>query len=192
MDIDRPEPELLEHLVVEFSEHGRRAADFLKSAQVLFGLDPDLVPRLANAIAYCIREAMKAIPASQDLGNSSTWKRASRDVVSAKERYVESKDLPGEDAGGALANVMAKIDDLTLIHRQEGVHKQRLIAVMVNRTGALPVAAGTTPVHAYQQLLDGLDNAVHGKVSLSEAGHLWSEAITLLRQLFLPPRNPQD
>jgi hypothetical protein len=35
MEFSRPQPELLEHLVVEFGEHGRRAVDFVVTAQRL-------------------------------------------------------------------------------------------------------------------------------------------------------------
>ena len=55
---------------VEFRDHGRRAVDFLVTAQSLLGIEFDevLAPRLAESVAYCLREAMKTIPSSQDVG----------------------------------------------------------------------------------------------------------------------------
>ncbi len=187
MELSRPEPELLKHLVVELGAHGRRAVEFLNTAQGLLTVGPNEAPRLAEAIAYCLREAMKAIPASRDAGDGGLWKQVSREVVDAATRYKRRKDKPGEDEQGALNDLFTRVEDLQRFHDQEGVHEQRLIAVIVNRTGALPVAAGTAPIKTYQNLLGQLDKAVHGDVSFAEAQVLWEECLGILRRLFLPP-----
>jgi hypothetical protein len=75
VDSSEPAPELLAHLVVEFGDHGRRAVEFLSTAQRLFTAGPETAPRVAETIVYCLREAMKAIPASQDDGEGAAWKR---------------------------------------------------------------------------------------------------------------------
>lgn len=74
----------------------------------------------------------------------------------------------------ALDDLLVRIADLELFHGQEGVHERRLIAVILNRTGAPPIAAGTGPVRAYQDLLGCLDGGVHGKISMDDAVSLWS------------------
>lgn len=67
------DPQLLDHLLVEFGDHGERAVGFLRTAHALLSLDSPVVPpRLPETIAYCLREAMKTIPASQPGGCSST------------------------------------------------------------------------------------------------------------------------
>lgn len=92
----------------------------------------------------------------------------------------------------ALDDLLVRIADLELFHGQEGVHERRLIAVILNRTGAPPIAAGTGPVRAYQDLLGCLDGGVHGKISMDDAVSLWSQCLAMLRQLFLPPDIRRD
>ena len=107
--------------------------------------------------------------------------------MDARRRYELVRGVPGEDEQGALGELLAKIDDLEIVHSQEGIHERRLIAIMINRTGALPVASGTTPIRAYQDLLRELDVAVHGDATLDRARQLWNRCAAILRQLFLPP-----
>lgn len=188
MNVVRVDPRLLDHLAVEFGDHGRRAVDFVLTAQALLELEsPRESPKLAETVAYCLREAMKSIPASQDVGGGGLWRSASRAVADARQRYELVRGLPGEDEQGALNELLATIDDLEFVHSQEGVHERRLIAIMVDRTGALPVAAGTAPIRAYQDLLRELNEALHGDATLDRARQLWNGCAAILRQLFLPP-----
>lgn len=187
MRFGHPEPELLEHLKVEFGDYGRRAVEFLLTARSLLEAGQDGRPRLAESVAYCLREAMQAIPDSQPVDNGETWKRTSRKVVSAKRSYERARGVPGQDEEGALESLLSSIDDLERVHGQEGIHQRRLIAVVVSRTGAAPVAKGTEPIRAYQDLLERLNGGVHGSISIEEARDLWSECLGILRQLFLPP-----
>jgi hypothetical protein len=178
---------LLDHLTVEFLGHGRRAVAFLRSARELLSMAPGLLPQQPALIAYCLREAMKAIPASQDIGDGAQWSTKSREVVEAKRRFEMVRGLPGEDSDGALQALLARIDEMALTHEQDRLHQRRLIAVIIDRTGAQPLASGTSPVRAYQDVLDRLDKAVHGTVSSEEARQLWTDCLAILRQLFLPP-----
>jgi hypothetical protein len=138
-------------------------------------------------IAYCLREAMKAIPESQDTGAGGAWKIRSRSVVEAKVGYEQTKGLPGEDSDAALRELLARIDDMALTHQEESIRQKRLIAVVVDRTGAQPLVSGTDPVGAYQNVLSRLDEAVHHRVSMDGALELWIECLAILRRLFLPP-----
>lgn len=184
---DELDQDLFEHLVVEFLDHGQRAVAFLRSASGLLSMAPGLLPQQPALIAYCLREAMKGIPASQDAGGGGQWKTKSREVTKAKQRFELVRTLPGEDSDGALQALLDSIDDMALTHEQARIHQQRLIAVIINRTGAQPLASMSGPVRAYQDVLDRLDRAVHGTVSLKEARQLWVDCLAILRQLFLPP-----
>ena len=182
------DPQLLGHLLVEFGVHGERAVGFLRTADALLSLDSTVAPpRLPETIAYCLREAMKTIPASLPLGGGGLWRTASRAVSDARRRYELVKDAPGEDAQGALNDLLAAIDDLDLVHSQEGIHERRLITIMVNRTGALPIASGTAPIQAYHDLLRELDEALHGNATMDDVRELGERCGAILRQLFLPP-----
>ncbi len=181
------EPELLGHLRVEFGRHGHRAADLLSDAHAyLVASTPTSRP--LEVVAHCLREAMKAILASEGASGSGRWRQISREVVDARQRYENAVGLPGEDAAGALRDLLANIDGLGRFHsEEEGLHEKRLIAVVVNRTGAEPLSAGTTPVRDYQDLLGRLDRAAHGGTTQQSAEDLWAECAAILRSLFLPP-----
>ena len=194
MALPRPlEPELLEHVRVEFGQHGHRAADLFEDAhaQLVAGTPTH---RLREIVAHCLREAMKAILASVDTGEAGRWRDLSREVVDAGRRYERAEGLPGEDSVDALRDLLARIDDMRRFHDEaQGVHERRLIAVVVRRTGAEPLSAGTEPVRAYQDLLDRLSVAAHGGTMPESAEELWAECAAILRRLFLPPdiRHPE-
>lgn len=188
MSVPPIDPRLLDHLVVEFGDHGERAVEFLATAHRLLELGAaPAPPRLPETVTYCLREAMKTIPASQELEGGGLWRASSRSVSDARRRYELVRGVPGEDEVGALDDLLKAIDDLDLVHSQEGIHERRLIAIMVNRTGALPVAAGVAPVQAYQDLLRELDQALHGQTTLVRARELWDRCAAILNQLFMPP-----
>ena len=187
MLLQRPEPELLDHLRVEFGLHGHRAADLLLDAHThLASGTPTL--RFREVVAHCLREAMKSILASAGPGEAGRWRHLSREVVDARTRYGLAVGLPGEDADGALRDLLARIDGLSRFHDEEhGLHEKRLIEVVVSRTGTAPLSAGANPVRDYQDLLDRLDTAAHGGEISESAVDLWEECVAILRLLFLPP-----
>ena len=131
------DPELLSHLKAEFGSHGHRAVEFLFTAwEILSWIEQspdDVPPRVAETVAYCLREAMTEIPQSQNARGSS-WSNVSREVVDAKRRYEQAERYPGMDAEGALAALLRKIDEMAKIHDQKQIHERRLLArYMVER-----------------------------------------------------------
>ncbi|MEU1160613.1 hypothetical protein ABZ372_07355 [Streptomyces sp. NPDC005921] len=187
MTNQRLNPKLLEHLVDEFMDDGKRAVEFLRAAESLVLMPEGALPGHAELIAYSLREAMKAIPASQRTGGGGEWSVRSRAVVEAKKRYDLAKGLPGEDQESALTGLMQKIDEMAITHTQERIHQKKLIAVMISRTGVTPLSGGIKPVETYQGILDRLDRAVHGNMDIAEAREIWDECLEILNQLFLPP-----
>ena len=176
------------HLIVEFGAHGERAVEYLRTAERMLSSSADMSsPRHAECVAYCLREALKTIPASYGGLGGGEWSIRSRKVLEAKQRFAQVRGVPGADEAGALRELLVSIDDLARIFEQESIHQKRLIAVMVERTGAEPLASGTRPVDAYQDLLTRLDRAIHTGASLTAVADFWAEALTRLRQLFLPP-----
>jgi hypothetical protein len=182
------EPELLDHLISEFGDEGIRAADFLRTAQALRSTSLSDVLRLPATIAYCLREAMKAIPSSQAQGDGGQWRELSRRVTDARRRHELVRGKPGAGEEEALTELFVAIDELDTFHKQgESVHEQRLIAIMLRRTGSVPLSAGTAPIREYQTLLSRLDNAVHGEVEIALANELWDDVVAILRRFFMPP-----
>ena len=187
MTLEPLDSRLLDHLDVEFGSHGRRAVEFLLTARTLLDRESGSGPRLPEAVAYCLREAMKAIPSSTDAGDGGRWRSASRLVADRRRRFELVRGIPGEDEVGALDELLESIDDLERVHSQESIHERRLIAIMVSRTGALPLVAGTAPIRAYQDLVSELDTALHADSDLDHVKRLWNRCAVTLRQLFLPP-----
>ena len=187
MALQQLEPKLLEHLCVEFGQHGDRAADLLLDAHAHLVSGTPMC-RLREVVAHCLREAMKEILASVGSGGSGRWRYLSRGAVDARTRYGMAVGLPGEDAEGALRELLASVDGLSRFHdEEEGLHEGRLITVVVSRTGTVPLSAGANPVRVYQDLLGRLDRAAHGGTTQESAEDLWAECAAILRSLFLPP-----
>ena len=187
MAIQELEPELLDGLRVEFGKHGRRASDLLSEAHALLVSDWSGCRR-REVVAHCLREAMKELLASVGSMGAGRWRQVSRGVVDARERYGNAVGLPGEDVVDALRDLLVSIDSLGRFHdEEEGLHERRLIAVMVNRTGAVPLSGGTEPVRAYQNLLRRLDRAAHGGRGQESTEDLWVECAAILRRFFFPP-----
>ena len=186
MAIQGLESELLDDLCVEFGDHGRRAADLLSDAHALLASDWSACRR-REVVAHCLREALKELLASVGSGEAGRWKLLSREVVNARRRYGNAVGLPGEDAEGALRELLVSVDGLSSFHdEEEGLYAKRLIAVVVNRTGSAPLSAGTEPVRAYQDLLGRLNSAAHGGGRQGSAEDLWVECAAILRRFFLP------
>ena len=187
MALRRLEPELLDHLRVEFRQHGHRAADLLSDAHAHL-VSSSSTCRLREVVAHCLREALKELLASEGSGEAGRWKSVSREVVKARRRYGRAFGLPGQDEERALRDLLARIDDLDSFHNEEvGLHEKRLIAIVVNRTGHEPLAARAEPVRAYQDLLGRLDSVAHGTGTQDSAEDLWTECAAVLRRFFLPP-----
>jgi hypothetical protein len=185
---DGLDEKLSAHLIVEFGERGKRAVEFLQTAERLLNSPSGpSSPRQAECAAYCMREALKTIPESYGGLGGGEWRTRSRAVLQARQRFEQIRGLPGADEDGALRDLLASVDDLALTFEQESIHRKRLIAVMIERTGAAPLASGTKPVIAYQDLLSRLDRSLHTATSLEQVAELWGEAVAILRQLFLPP-----
>ncbi|WP_392872773.1 hypothetical protein [Streptomyces sp. LN499] len=189
MDIPELEQALLNHLIDELNDEGRRAASFLRSARALISLEDNSLPEHGSLIAYALREAMKAIPSSQsEAGSGGEWKILSREVVEAKNLLLAAAELTDEDRESSRQQLLSKIDALDTFHKQEAVHQRRLIAVIVDRTGTQPLSAGDiAPISTYQKLLSRLDRGLHSGLTITAAREIWRDCVAILRQLFTPP-----
>ena len=181
-DIDQ----LLAHLQSEFGSHGRRASDYLLTARNMLDWAKGreaTAPRVGNAAAYCLREAMTEILNSQD-DSGQSWRSLSREVVEAKQQY-ERVHRSGSEEQRALTGLIQTIDDLAKFHERESHRERRLIAVLFDRTGSTPVA-GSTSVKRYQRTLQSLNSVVHGLTphAVDQAERTWSQCLALLRKLF--------
>ena len=186
MSVPRLEPELLDHLRVEFDSDGARAVEFLELAQWLLDSQPAGKARLGEAVAYACREALGSITEAGKSSDGAPWWQLSRDVVAAARRYELHVPVLGEGTEQLLSALLASIDDLRQFHEDESsLRQRRLIAVIVDRAGVSP-PAGAQPIAAFQDLWTRLNSALHGECAVTDAREMWSECVALLRQLFLP------
>jgi hypothetical protein len=183
---DALDDEFLDHLAVEFADHGQRAVEFLRTAAELLDRPPT-VPRLPNLVSYCLREALESILKSHDDGQRAPWRQRSRAVVDARQRFELARGLTGEDAAAALQDLFGAIDEMAQTHDEEGLHQRRLIIVMARRAGFQSLTAGGTAARRYQKVLSRATRALHGELSSAAAVELWNDSLAILRHLFLPP-----
>ena len=105
------DPELLSHLKAEFGSHGHRAVEFLFTAwEILSWIEQspdDVPPRVAETVAYCLREAMTEIPQSQNARGSS-WSNVSREVCRRQTSVRTSRALSRNGRRGSAGSPPAE------------------------------------------------------------------------------------
>ena len=187
MELQQYESELFSHLQDEFGGDGCRSVEFLLSAKGLLSSDFQSVScRCGELVVFCLREAMTAIPASAGISGRGEWKNVSRAVVKAKKKCETALEQSDEECKSALLDdLFSKIGRLEEFHTQGRVHERGLEAVLVRRTGSVPL---NPIVGIYQKLIGELNSGAHGNVLVSEARKLWDRCLKILHSLFLPPR----
>ena len=186
MAVPQLEPELAEHLRVEFGAQGTRAVEFLETAQRTLVADADAGPRVGETVTYHCREALESILSAGRSGVGGRWRVLSRQVVKAADRYNSATEIHDEGAPRLLAELLRSIDEVERFHLEgESRHQKELIAVIVRRAG-VPPSEGGGAVSAFQDLFDHLNKALHGDCSFAEAHEMFDECIGLIRRLFLP------
>lgn len=181
--------ELLAHLVDEFGAAGEVARDHFLGAEalVLGGWDA-VLPRSSSHLAFALRAAFSALIETAHVPEAGQWRRTSRAVADAKIRYEAVRGLPGAEAQVALQGLLDRIDDLTQVHEAEAIHQQRLIAILLQRTGvSRETATGLDAVKAFDELMGKLSTAVHAGATVPQAERLWEGCLQIMDQLFLPP-----
>ena len=178
MPLNPVDKRLLEHLHVEY---GELIVDYLQTAQVLLGsgLEP---PRLGGTVMYCLREALKAILDSSDL-RGGEWRKVSREAIRSFDRYVEVRDLPGEDDLRAFDELSERMRDIASFHQKANLAHQQLDEVFVYRTGSGPLPFAHT---RFRALWDRVNSGLHRDVSIESSREAWSETLAVLRLLFMP------
>ncbi len=150
------------------------------------------LPQAPSHAAYALRERLMALLRGAAVPDVAPWRNASRAVVAARETYLAARGLAGAGAEEALQALIDRIDEMATTHDRDGLHQQRLIAVMLERTGAAPLEVGLRSVKRFDKVLDTANKRLHGEAELVETCDLWDEAVGLLEQLFLPPKARLD
>lgn len=171
---------LIEVLRVE--EYGDRCVGFLVTAFDLLGSGFNS-PRLAQTVAYCLREAIEAVLESSSLRKGRLAPLSHR-VVRASKSVVGDGDASIDQRRSDLDELLSCISDLEQFLRQPGLRDRQLEDVFIRRTGFAPAAAVTERFLALWRRLNG---CLHNKDSDENADELWSESLAVLRMLFMQP-----
>ncbi len=186
MPVPRLEPELADHLRVEFGLHGSRAVEFLESAQLVLAGTAGDWPRIGETVAYLCREALESITAAGGSDGGGRWRELSREVVKAADRYTNATQTQDEDSAQLLGELLRTIGEVSRFHGEdEGRHQKQLIAVMISRAG-VPPSEGSGVIAAFQILFERLNDALHDECPVSAAREMFAECIALVRRLFMP------
>ena len=183
------EPEVLDQLVVEHRDRGRRAVEFLATARAHLAGAANAGPRIGQSVAFCIREALASITAVDRGDGAGRWRQLSRHALDAKTRYERALELPetADEAGEAKAALMRALDEIEEFHKSEGLRQQRLVASIVDRTGSQPHAAGMQIVQEFLAVLDAANDAAHASAELEDPVGSYNRATAVLTSLFQPP-----
>ncbi|MFQ6026239.1 MAG: hypothetical protein ACE5Q6_01850 [Dehalococcoidia bacterium] len=179
---------IFDRIAQDFGDNGLRASEMLQTAVDLIHSGSE-GPRIGEAIAYCIREALTEIPRTAGVVEGE-WKNLSRRVAEGRTRYEQMQGLSGMDAEQALKDLLQSIDDLEAFHSRERIHLQGLRQLLRARTGVDPLDHDANVLNDYQQLIDDIQGAVHNSVhtspiTLKKATEYYEHTLDMLRRLFL-------
>ena len=181
----RLDAEVRNHLVDELGEHGLHALEFFDTAYALMTADLSSAPRVGQTVAYCLRQAFRAISKAEGVDDPGRWAELSRAVVEACEQYRRVEGLAPADEQ-ALGGLLARIDDLKRFHADDPGRHQRQLRSVMDRIGAAPITPD--PINAAQDVLGQLNSASHSDSGSVDAIQLWEQSLDILGRLFLPPQ----
>lgn len=165
-----------------------RFVSFWQTAESLAALpNRNLIPRLAEAFAHCLRESLGEIPKSGGR-DGGRWSKISREVVDAKTRYDTTQGLPADDIDAALVSLLETIDDLSEFHEREpGADVRGLTNLIFEKTGARLVEMSPHPAVEFHKVRQKLQSAAHSSGDWDEVLDLRVQALSVLTRLFRPP-----
>jgi len=187
-DLDHVEQEVLDQIVLELRDRGRRAVGFLVTARGLVADGPGL-PRLPETVAYCLREALESIADLPDDGESAKRRQAISNVLAAKRTYlraVESQTAVS-DATSDLQRLLEAIAELDRPRGAENRRELGLLALIIERMGTEPYPVRAEIGRELKDLMEDLNSALHDRATEETAVGLYNRASSLLRRLFMPP-----
>ena len=149
---------LFEKIRQEFGIRGIYAVEMLETADRLLKQTVH-APRRSSAAAYCIRQAIVEIFQHK---TDSKYNRGSvsKEIVDTRRRF-HNPEAPTKDE---IQKLLEAVDKLKSILEDNTRHKTRLAATIKHRTGRNPWSGENSPLEAYQQEIDKLNELVH-KVS---------------------------
>lgn len=184
-------PVVARHIEVEFGLQGARTLEFLESAGTLLN-NPIVFPKKGEVIDYSIREALMSLIDTQSKvfrgkqSNGTPWFERSWGVVNAHQEWADSRQSSNEVQQATLANLSAAIGEMAEFYEQNDTNTDKLIAVLLDRTGSDPSKEGMELIKEYRTLLREANNSLHGATLLDDATERLRRTIGLLETLFMP------
>lgn len=182
---------VLARIEVELPEHGKRTAEFVRTA---LGLEGQVAsPRLGETITYCVREALVSVADGSgyrdELDNPAVVLEG---LESALGDYEIAINAPGADEAALREDVRTLVQNrLRDLRDRKGLRRKQLLALIGTRWGVDPLGGVGDVGAEFQALLNEVqgDNGLHGDADLSVATGYLHRCTTLLTRIFVAPDN---
>jgi hypothetical protein len=174
-------------LIYEFGVAGERTVSFLRTASDLLNTSPT-APRLGEAVAYCVREALVAVPSihgTDEPGLSAVYAPVRR----ARRELEHTRGLSGESEEDAILAMLRALDAVDDYLAKERLHRRRLVDVVVARSGVRPMPGLQDVGEEYQRLLAEVQGktGLHGAVDVETARSYLERCLRIFERIFASP-----
>jgi hypothetical protein len=170
--------------IVAEVERGDRVVAYIRTAAMLLeqtaSADPEL--RLAETVAYNLREALDSIVAGRDAaeGGLAAIKAAWTELNKAQQLSQEAQDAA---ATTLLAIVARAVQDT-----DRNSHRARqLLDHLRTKTGVEPLRGMADPLVRYAKLRERANNALHGDTTADDVVALYADCLDWLTSMFTSP-----
>jgi len=138
--------------------------------------------RLAESVAYNVREALDSVVGSFDAGEGGL-----RSIHAAWEEVAAARLVSEADGEAAVERLLATVKRSAEQSEREYFRARQLVEQVRSSTGVAPFHGGGSMVARYNELRGRAGGSLHGSMSIGDAASLYSEAVNWLTWMFLPP-----
>ncbi len=177
--------EFRRHLIEQFKENGERSLSYIDSAaSIIENQEKVQFPKMAEVLAYCLREALISIVVSFQNLEKGRWKHITNEIIANYFSYKSAKGKPGENVTEYLDQLELSLEKLELFKASKPKNAELLKSLLLTQTGSEPL--NTLAIQKFADVLDEASTALHKNVSMEAIIPLWERGIESLKILFLP------
>jgi len=177
-------PEVAANVVVELGARGDRVVAYVRTAATLIeqiaGSNPEL--RLAETVAYNLREALDSIVAGRDaaVGGLAAIEAAWNEFNNAQQLAQEAQDA----AAAALHEIVARaVQDSD----RNSYRARQLVDYLRTKTGVEPLRGEASSLARYTKLRERANSALHSDTTADDVVALYADCLDWLTFMFTRP-----